>query len=116
MPAQIMPDDIRRVVACNYVEATSECREGALAYVILTNQGGGSDRIFIFARTRSGRWVRKWENIKRLGNFRMKSVHESRTHFTLPLEDREAWVEALNQAAERFRGRKPLWTADVTLP
>lgn len=67
-----LPD--KRVVACNYRESTSIFSKGALAYLIWGNPGNGRDRILIFGRSRSGRWISKHESIKRLHNFRMKTV------------------------------------------
>lgn len=64
----------RKVMACNYVVPTNVAVAGARAYVCLTNPGGGGDRIDILVRSRSGRWVRKWENTKRLHNFRPKTL------------------------------------------
>jgi hypothetical protein len=59
------PDD-RCAVACNYVEATSIAVKGAKAYVVSPNPGWANERIEILARSRSGRWVLKWEAMKRL--------------------------------------------------
>ena len=70
--AEIMGD--KTVVVCNYEVATSMCSQGALAYVGLVWIGGGCQRLVIRVRTRSGRWVTKWESIKRLINFRFKTL------------------------------------------
>jgi hypothetical protein len=67
-----MPD--MRVVKCNYLEPTKIASAGSVAYLSLTNPGGGNDRIVVLVRSRSGRLVRKWESIKRLGNFRAKTI------------------------------------------
>lgn len=64
----------RRVVQCNYTEATAIAAKGARAYVSLSNPGNGSDRIVVVVRSRGGRWVRKWEDIRVLGNFRAKTL------------------------------------------
>lgn len=64
----------RRVIACNHLTGTSAIPTGALCYVSLLNPGGGNDRICILARSRSGRWIRKWEAANRLGNFRLKTL------------------------------------------
>lgn len=66
--------DDRHVIACNLTEGISEASEGSKAYVILLNPGNGSDRIEILLRSRGGRWIRKWEAIWRLGNFRVKTI------------------------------------------
>jgi len=80
-----------KVVACNYQVATSIFPNGARAYVRLLNPGGGNDRIYIIGRSHGGRWVTKWEAIKRLGDFRIKTLPQEH-----PLYDRakrEYWRE-----------------------
>jgi hypothetical protein len=69
----ITMDDLR-VIACNYRDGTKIASAGALAYVCWTNPGGGNDRIPILARSRGSRWVRKWEAMHRLANFRFKTI------------------------------------------
>ena len=64
----------RRVVQCNYREATNIAAEGARCYLVRPNPGGGDDRIVILARSRSGRWIEKWEDIRRLRDFRVKTL------------------------------------------
>lgn len=64
----------RHVVQCNYAQATKVAARGARAYVVLTNPGSGHDRIQVFARSRGGRWVLKWEPIRYLVNFREKTI------------------------------------------
>lgn len=64
----------RRVIACNYLAPVSPVSAGALCYVSLLNPGNGHDRIKILARSRSGRWVQKWEDRRRLTNFRLKTL------------------------------------------
>ena len=74
----------KRVLACNFTVATSKNSKGSLAYV-----GYGGDfvtRLYILTRTRSGRWVECWEPVKRLGNFRFKTMppeHPLYNHFGL---------------------------------
>jgi hypothetical protein len=63
-----------RVIACNYLLPTNVTFQGAKAYVVRMNPGGGNDRIVVFARSRSGRWVQKWEKIGLLSNFRFKNI------------------------------------------
>lgn len=76
----------RRVVACNFREATNVARKGARAYLVRPNPGGGDDRVVILVRSRGGRWVEKWEDIRRLENFRCK---------TLPPEHPLYWDERI---------------------
>lgn len=64
----------RRVVQCNLTVPTSAAARGARAYVVLVNRGNGSDRIEILLRSRSGRWVEKWEDIRHLDHFRAKTI------------------------------------------
>lgn len=64
----------RRVVQCNYATGISAVTTGARAYLARTNPGGGNDRIVILARSRGGRWIEKWEDIRRLENFRPKTL------------------------------------------
>lgn len=65
-------DPDKLVVQCNFREGTSECSVGARAYVIATDRVGR--RIRLLARSRSGRWIFKWENHKRLHHFRYKTI------------------------------------------
>lgn len=64
----------RVVMACNYSVPTQIAAAGAKAYVCLTNPGSGHDRVVVLVRSRSGRWVRKWEKTGRLHNFRPKTL------------------------------------------
>jgi hypothetical protein len=65
----------KRVIQCNFCEATSECSEGARAY--LMQNLWGRDRVRILARSRSGRWIDKWESARRLNYFRTKTMPAS---------------------------------------
>jgi len=64
----------RRVVQCNYAVGTNIASEGARAYVSLPNKGNGHDRIRVLVRSRGARWVLKWEDTRRLTNFRVKTL------------------------------------------
>lgn len=68
-----MADD-RHVVQCNYTEGITSVAQGARAYVIYPNDGNGAERICVLVRSRGGRWIEKWEDIRRLGNFRVKTL------------------------------------------
>lgn len=68
-----MSDD-KQAVACNYTEATSIAAVGALCYVCGWDDGSPAERLKILVRSRSGRWVQKWEAARRLGNFRIKTL------------------------------------------
>jgi hypothetical protein len=69
---EVQPD--RRAIQCNYREGTTIAAMGARAYVILANLGGGHDRIEVLVRSRGRRWVRKWESMRRLTDFRLKTL------------------------------------------
>lgn len=68
------PAGDKRVVQCNYARATVAIPKGARAYLVLPNPGGGADRVEVLARSRGGRWVRKWESIRNLTGFRIKTI------------------------------------------
>jgi hypothetical protein len=63
-----------QAIACNYVEGASACAQHALCYVSQFKQLRHSGRVQILARSRSGRWIRKWEDIRRLKNFRLETL------------------------------------------
>ena len=69
-PAQ--PD--KRVIACNLSQPISEAAKGALAYVQWPNRGNANDRVPLLIRSRGGRWIEKWEDMRRLTNFRHKTI------------------------------------------
>lgn len=60
------------VIACNLIEGISEASAGSLAYVLQIP--GDPERIHLLLRSRSGRWIQKWESLKRLDNFRAKTL------------------------------------------
>lgn len=72
--ADTPPPADRKVVQCNYAEGTKIASLGARAYVVYPNPGGGHDRVGILVRSRSGRWVEKWEDARRLRDFRVKTL------------------------------------------
>src|SRR5438105_3945096 len=63
----------RHVIACTYLTYTSGCTRGALAYVSEATFGE-IERICVLARSRSGRWICRWESLHLLGNFRLKTL------------------------------------------
>lgn len=93
----------RYVVACNYTEGTGVAAPGALCYVSLSNPGGGSDRLLIVVRSRGGRWVQKWENIRRLANFRLKTLPPEHPRYQdQRIQDGSSeWAVGLEQARAR---------------
>lgn len=63
-----------RVVQCNIAAPTKVATRGSRAYLVRLNPGGGDDRIVVLVRSRGRRFVQKWENIKNLTDFRVKTV------------------------------------------
>lgn len=59
-------------VQCSYRIGTAVCVAGARAF--LTYQIDPPKRVKIVARSRSGRWVVRWERLDRLHQFRFKSA------------------------------------------
>jgi hypothetical protein len=72
MDGPALPD--LRVIQCNYAEGTKIAAEGARAYLVGTNPGNANDRVEVLVRSRGGRWVRKWEDVRRLVDFRVKTL------------------------------------------
>lgn len=64
----------RQLIACNYTEPTTVAAKGARAFVIAQFGGNMPERLRVVVRTRGGRWVEKWENTRRLGNFRLATI------------------------------------------
>jgi hypothetical protein len=94
----------RSVVQCNYAGPVSAAAAGARAYLVRPNPGGGDDRIIILVRSRGGRWVEKWENIRRLENFRPKTLPpEHPLYGDLRIWDHEAEGMAGRMTAARAR-------------
>lgn len=71
----------RTVIACNYAEGTKIASLGALAYFCDGWTGGGYERVRVLVRSRGGRWVKKWESVKRLRNFRLKTLPASHPRY-----------------------------------
>jgi hypothetical protein len=67
------PNEHQRI-ACNFSKNTQTAIKGSLAFVLLPNGGSLHDRLFVLSRSRGGRWIRKWESIKHLANFRKKTI------------------------------------------
>lgn len=67
-----------RAIFCNYTKGTGIAAESAKCVLLsYGNVVGRDNRVIVLARSRGGRWVKKWETLKRLGNFRVKTVVES---------------------------------------
>ena len=76
MSGMSIGQDIQRI-ACNYTNDTSAVSKGSIAYVMGGNYGNGYERLDVLARSRGGRFIRRWEPITNLGNFRMKTIPAS---------------------------------------
>lgn len=63
-----------QVIACNYTEPVSAVAAGARAYVVPQLGGNLPGRVRVLARSRGGRWIEKWEDIRRLRDFRVKTL------------------------------------------
>lgn len=85
-------------VKANLAEPRSAIRTGALVWVINTNPGWGGERILVFARSRSGRWIETWISTKVLTNLRAAWVHEglrNKCHLWVGKDDASQWAEAM---------------------
>jgi len=96
----------RRAIACNYAVPVSVAAKGALAYVDWPNWGGGNDRVPLLVRSRGGRWIRKWEAMHRLENFRLKTLPPEHPRYgDLIYEPTEEHLERFREACEREHDR-----------
>jgi hypothetical protein len=92
----------RHVVQCNYAVPVSTAAAGSRAYLVRPNPGGGDDRIVILSRSRGGRWIEKWEDIRRLENFRCKAIPpEHPMYWDERIWDHDAEAMATRLAASR---------------
>lgn len=65
-----LPD--KEIFVCNYGVSTSACAKGALCYVI--RKFAVDESMKVLARSRSGRWIEKWDKKERFYNFRLKII------------------------------------------
>lgn len=93
------------VIQCNYVVGTKVCSVGARAYVWLTNPGGGSDRIQVLARSRGGRFVERWEDVRHLRDFRLKTMPPEH-----PLYRRLAGISWDEETVARLNEMREYWS------
>jgi hypothetical protein len=70
--AAAAPD--RRVIQCNIAVGTKTAVQGARCYVLWLNPGWDNERLSLLIRSRSGRWIQKWERIENLTGFRVKTI------------------------------------------
>jgi hypothetical protein len=100
----------RRAIVCNYLEATNVSAVGSRAYVSWSTGGALPERVMVLARSRHGRWINKWENTRRLGNFRAVTLPPEHPRYDdervrVVLVDEAALVRDLTLAAEEMRER-----------
>ena len=103
-----------KVVQCQYRLDTPTCRAGARAYLTICANAAGK-RARILARSRSGRWVERWESLRVLCNFRIKTLvaddpasrHKqiARNYWTMEAVDNLNRLS--DQIADRNRGASP---------
>jgi hypothetical protein len=105
----------RRVLVCNYAESTNVAGAGAKAYVLLQFGGNLPERVRVLVRSRGGRWVEKWESVRRLGNPRLKTLppdhprHGDERLIGEAREDHLRWfVAAQSEMAARASAAPPL--------
>jgi len=67
-----MPD--RYIVVANYQHGTKIAADGAKAFVLWMT--GSGESVEVVVRSRGGRWVQKYEQVKHLGNFRVRTLVE----------------------------------------
>jgi hypothetical protein len=84
------------LIACNYAEATNVAAKGALAFVITGRGGNLPENVKILVRSRSGRWVEKWERVAKLGNFRLKTIPPEHPRY----HDERLWSRTQNEVDE----------------
>jgi hypothetical protein len=110
-----LPD--KKAVACNYAIATNVCGLGSLVYLINENPGWGGERVQVLARSRGGRWIRKWEAAWRLHNFRFKNLPPENPIYER-IFDFSHWdnarLRSFNQQRNRERGGKIAQIAGLT--
>jgi hypothetical protein len=91
----------RKVIACNYLDGISSVATSAKAYVSLVWFGGNlPERVFVLARSRGGRWIEKWEDLRRLSNFRRVTVAPGNPVFGNHYLQAEATEEHLARLVE----------------
>jgi hypothetical protein len=89
-------DTDRYAVVCNYTDGTKMVRTGAKAYIDPAYLGGNlPERAHLRVLSRGGRWIEKWENMRRLGNFRVQTLPAEH-----PMYDRGVTVSTRERAEE----------------
>lgn len=74
LPGATGRNDLKAIV-CNYIVPTKIVALGARAYVVTMYLGGNlPERVMVVVRSRGGRWVEKWESMRRLDDFRLATI------------------------------------------
>lgn len=91
--------DDKKAIVCNFAISTKTATKGTRAYYAWGNSGGTIDggRIYLYYRSRGGRYITKYEALKNLHNFRLTTVPPEH-----PFYD----CNALNK---RFAAHEPEW-------
>lgn len=92
----------KKAVVCNYAEPTKIASKGARVYFCYGWTGGGYERVNILVRSRGGRLVRKWEHIRRLENFRIKTLPPEHPRYG----DERVWNNASQELIVDLRAAK----------
>jgi hypothetical protein len=66
--------EFKKVTVGNLIEDTKYATKGTRVVVGLSNPGWGNERFVVFLKTRTGRWIRKWERADRMVNFRNVTI------------------------------------------
>jgi hypothetical protein len=64
----------RWAVVCNQVVDRAAVRGNACSYLADFNIGNGNDRVRVVTVSRGGRLINRWEDIRRLKNFRPRFI------------------------------------------
>lgn len=64
----------KRAVVCNYAVPTGPVAAGAKAYIVGAFGGNLPENVEVMVRSRGGRWIRKWERVRKLDRFRWATV------------------------------------------
>lgn len=99
-----MTAEDKRAIACNLTEATSTASRNALAYLQWPNPGWGNERVALLIRSRGGRWIEKWEDMRRLGNFRFKTIPPEHPLYGRINGQTDATLDQVRAACDRLNG------------
>lgn len=87
-------------MVATYQEPTRVMRRGTNAYLVRAPRRGGYATLEVVARSRSGRWVRRFERRRRLGDFRLTDAVPTSPHAGA-IARHDGWTGPLLVAALR---------------